>query len=124
MEMKWTKGPWKQSLPDDTAIIGADGWPVCETGVHQDYDEHFERMEADARLIAAAPELFEALQALVGPQDDPLVGWGGHAQTSNEHFRCEFCHEEDVDCTKVPHKDDCPVVKARAVLAKATGEQA
>lgn len=62
MTTKFTPGPWRQTLPDDTAIVGADGWPVCETGVHQDYDEHFERMEADARLIAAAPELFMALQ--------------------------------------------------------------
>lgn len=63
MKTKFTPGPWKQSLPDDTAIYGADGWPVCETGVGQDYDEHFARMEADARLIAAAPELFEAAEA-------------------------------------------------------------
>lgn len=61
---KWTPGPWKQSLPDDTAIYGADGWPVCETGVNQGYDEHFERIEADARLIAAAPDLYEALVAI------------------------------------------------------------
>lgn len=71
---------------------------------------------------ASNAELLEALQALLGPQDDPLVGWRGRAKTSNDHFRCEYCGVEDQDCTKLPHTDDCAVKKARAALSKARGE--
>jgi hypothetical protein len=71
------------------------------------------------RLAAINAELVDALEALLGPEDDPHIGWWGTAQTSINHFRCEHCGVEDLDSVKLPHKDDCRVVKARATLSRA-----
>lgn len=103
---KFTPGPWATTLTNDCAIVGADGWPVAETGVGQDYDEHFERMEADARLIKAAPDLFEALQELVRVRD---------AYSSAIYI------EDVCDADEAYEK---AIEMARAALSKATGEQA
>ena len=69
------------------------------------------------------PGALQALQDLLGPENDPNIGWRGHAKTSNDHFRCEHCGAEDLDCVKMKHKDSCLVVKARIALAKAQGAQ-
>lgn len=69
--------------------------------------------------IAINADLVEALEALLGPEDDPNIGWRGTAQTSSDHFRCEHCGVEDLDSVKLPHKDDCLLVKARAALSRA-----
>jgi hypothetical protein len=58
----------------------------------------------------------EALQKLIGPPNDPNIGWRGVAQTSNEHFRCEYCGVEHLDCTLLPHTETC---LARALIAAA-----
>lgn len=59
-ETKWTPGPWK--LKGAGSIMGADDVLVATTGyrvaVGSDEDE------SSARLIAAAPELYEALDAI------------------------------------------------------------
>lgn len=55
-----TPGPWKQHLVDETLIVANDQAAIASTSV-----EYFwaETAEANARLIAAAPELLElALQ--------------------------------------------------------------
>lgn len=51
---------------------------------------------ANARLIAAAPELLEALKALV----------------EDAQYQDHFCGAPDL----------CPIIKARAAIAKATGQ--
>lgn len=81
----------------------------------------YDRFLACIERRIAKPELLKALVDLLGPEDDPRIGWLGHAKTSPDHFRCEHCGAEDLDCTKQPHKADCLVVKARAAIAKATG---
>lgn len=56
-----TPGPWALDPC-------ASGWTLIANG--QDItSEPFDACDADARLIAAAPELLEALQALVGEAD-------------------------------------------------------
>jgi len=60
---KHTKGPWKYALnvgPTKALIVEADGSTVveCSNRVHDS------RFEANARLIAAAPELLAALTTL------------------------------------------------------------
>jgi hypothetical protein len=57
-----TPGPWRLSWPNDCLVVGDDGEEVAETC--GDYARHYERMEANARLIAAAPEMLEALKAI------------------------------------------------------------
>lgn len=83
-DFKGTPGPWKvnkigshwnnQSLEHIEVTFGMDGQCVCDTVYEM----------ADANLIAAAPELLEALQEMVAivkkntyPQPDkPSSTWG------------------------------------------------
>lgn len=66
---KHTAGPWKVdrlwlstgSRPSDFRINGAGG-PVCS---HEFHPDSYAEAEANARLIAAAPELLEACQAVL-----------------------------------------------------------
>lgn len=61
-------------------------------------------------------KLTEALERLCGSTDDPNNGWRGNAKSSPDHFRCEYCGVEHLDCVALPHLDDCPVPAARAAL--------
>ena len=76
--MTHTPGPWFVSMKPDWDEDGGMGPAVydCDGGVFAVVDDEPETIarpfcEADARLIAAAPELLEALERLVeaaGPQ--------------------------------------------------------
>ncbi len=61
--MKYTQGPWKARLIDlynegeNNFVIDASGFEVAVTT-----DGDIETQEANARLIAAAPEMLEALE--------------------------------------------------------------
>ncbi len=61
---KHTPGPWKHTyMPRLSVIHGPNGEHVADTGAWRD-DEHPE-MRANAHLIAAAPDLLEALEVLI-----------------------------------------------------------
>lgn len=60
METKHTKGPWHTGGKDDRVIYAADGYAVGNANVF--HSKHEGDEEANARLMAAAPELLEALQ--------------------------------------------------------------
>lgn len=96
----YTPGPWVAELGRDGCFsIEADRFGI--TGgllVLASRNEHpllADQMHANARLIAAAPELLEALQNLLNDTQ----------------------HKEHQDCDDGP----CPVREARAAIAKATG---
>lgn len=84
METKWTPGPWKAAVGDDPEDPGFNIWVVgCankDTGVHGicSMDGPADWNRANARLIAAAPELYEALRALrdsfLFAEDDGQIG--------------------------------------------------
>lgn len=59
-EAKHTPGPWVASWRDYGGVIGKDGYVVAQAATFRNK----EVIEANARLIAAAPELLEALQEL------------------------------------------------------------
>jgi hypothetical protein len=63
---KHTPGPWKaQKLESDGLVIRKDGWEVSTAAFDVCANIQYGapiRNEADARLIAAAPELLEALE--------------------------------------------------------------
>ena len=78
-ETKWTPGPWgiHPEYPEwvstnDADIAEVSGWPP----------QHDEEQTANRHLIAAAPELYEALLSLCDylafepPHDGPLVTAG------------------------------------------------
>lgn len=120
---RFSKGPWtvdETYVDVDGAILGADGFPVCsteQTAILPGYDQKLgvrhwsdhegeafitrrpEEVQANARLIAAAPDLYEALRAYV---DYTEAG-----------VECGEAAETEVDL----------MLHARAALAKATGSQ-
>ena len=82
--MKHTKGPWESFICDDGGEWS--GWPLCVTQANDDdkvivrtggqwpykWDASTSQVEAvaNARLIAAAPDLLEALQGLLADIQD------------------------------------------------------
>jgi hypothetical protein len=68
MSAKHTPGPWEASITANSIgqrhIYDENNHPIAQT-VHKDV-EHPERISANALLIAAAPELLDALQNLLG----------------------------------------------------------
>ena len=76
---QFTPGPWQisaiQNEPEKMSIIDADMRFVAE--VWQTYIDGESRQQAHATLIAAAPAMYEALQALlalIGDEDLPDNG--------------------------------------------------
>ena len=95
--MKHTPGPWKVYSPEITS-----GWGIC-VGANNDIlfqlkgRGNKEKKIANAQLIAAAPDLLEALQEALDDWDDT-------------HFNNEFPY-------RIAWED-----KARAAIAKALGQ--
>lgn len=56
-ESKHTPGPWKVSPTDDTVVIDATGAEVAAIDGDYNDPDTWPQMEANARLIAAAPDL-------------------------------------------------------------------
>ena len=69
MRAKHTPGPWVVGPADDTVVthLGADGLRYEIAQIDGDYNqpETWPVMEANARLIAAAPDLLHALENLM-----------------------------------------------------------
>lgn len=67
-EPKHTPGPWRLDKRASCAVVGEGGRMVASTSVHTsntDDGEHVNENEANARLIAAAPELLKAAECFV-----------------------------------------------------------
>lgn len=94
MEIKHTPGPW--GVTDDTPIIifGEDGCGLAHVIGKTFGPEEVEKAKANARLIAAAPELLDILQLLC------------------------FAIERNIDCTPKQVKD--LLIEAYAAITKAT----
>lgn len=90
-----------------------------EVAVILDRNEAAHEYEANARLIASAPDLLEALENLAAPflveQDD----W------DNDHlwYLCNECDARVVDDPDlIEHESDCRVGLAESAIKKARGE--
>jgi len=103
-EAKFTKGPWEaltngNAYNFETVVTfknAADGW-ICT--VYDDCDDCTLPDGANAHLIAAAPELYDMLYALMGGDEKMQVAIGGN-----------------------PSYVDGFMSRANSVLAKARGE--
>lgn len=109
-EIKHTKGPWAVSKKASRRVT-ADGIVICNAVLrnrggpkHKTYmkDEH--EAEANAELIAAAPELLEA-----------LIEAEVRLRYSGDRFH-------DVGAPDRAEADWAAADKARATIAKATGQ--
>jgi hypothetical protein len=96
-EQKHTPGPWHAKL--DSESDEADDYKVVRGDGYYPVASHM--WEADARLIAAAPALLEALRSVVNAYGlDMQAAWVGMGRSGE-------CHE---------------LVAARAAIAKAEGK--
>jgi hypothetical protein len=66
---KHSPTPWRVGPVDDTLVSDADGRAVA-AACARDYGKDWELIEANARLIVAAPELLEALKGVL-----EIEGW-------------------------------------------------
>lgn len=124
---KFTPGPWKLSSdyeeyddPENPIIVlapraksnwrGLKGfWPVCEVGPDlglDDSPQYIKRTNADSRLIAAAPDLHEALSGLLEQWKEFQASSGNMEEAY--YKLAKYAH---------PHWE-----KAAAALSKANGE--
>jgi hypothetical protein len=74
-----TPGPWKVSPTDDTNVITHDREMVAEIAGDYNDPDLWPIMEADTRLIAAAPDMRATILALCDALDD--------AKAENERLR-------------------------------------
>ena len=69
----WTPGPWtvhKSRTTDDVGIIGGGGCLAeCFSEIRRKNENAVREQEANAHLIAAAPDLYAALDGLLGLLD-------------------------------------------------------
>lgn len=114
MKTKHTPGPWMACKPEDAlhAVRRPSdhnllGMIICDVG----YGETVDVNVANARLIAAAPDLLGALQKVMA-HNVPLTGNPTHAQ------QVEFWQDEK----EQGRGDADDMLTALAAIAKATGE--
>ncbi len=79
--MRHTPGPWAFIVPDGVSVrhpqVYSDTGPVCNATWLG--DGRLKELEANARLIAAAPDLLEALDAMLSSPNDPRLWANGRA---------------------------------------------
>lgn len=97
----FTPGPWKRRVNSDFLLIVPAGTKdaldiICELGLAPAPDwmaEDRNTVNANACLIAAAPDLYEALRAIVNYEANPdFTKWKGvieRAETALAHARGE-----------------------------------
>ena len=78
--VKHAPGPWKKNdLLERSIIYADDGGEVADVFIDGISKKSFERLEANARLIVAAPDMLEALYEILGQTlawpsiDDPCL---------------------------------------------------
>lgn len=121
MSTPWTPGPWRVEQgtllvwgacdPDDSSSYGM-GYPVCvgcQPAAWAKNDKPMpEKQAANARLIAAAPEMAELIEELF---DDHFATWMAARAEVDGRNRAEALFEGEESTQK-----------ARALLARIKGE--
>jgi len=94
---KHTPGPWHVGVVEKMEVLSDHGrlrlepggttlYPICKV-VMFDREED----EANARLIAAAPEMYEALRELLDCDEDAPKSVCERRRSQGTHCRCEGC---------------------------------
>ncbi len=75
MKTKYTKGPWKVDPKAKLRVCAHNGYTVAYgytvASCGNDSDIELEEAQANAHLIAAAPDMFEALELFLKIEDGP-----------------------------------------------------
>lgn len=111
MEFKGTPAPWNYNGNVCGAVESpTDDLIACAYPMHY---ENAEEMKANAHLIAAAPELLEALRELIQTHEYSLrIGYERIIELGGD------CDSPEIMITK-----DSSLNKAKAAIAKALGQQ-
>ena len=127
-EFKGTPGPWFTGEDDDCETIYAsdngkqyDEANIVKVAIIMRDDGDYQKMEADARLIAAAPDLLEACQTFAewlrresaGSTNEP---WAGKRDTPEGEAAWREWYDENLRICDLAQE------QVRAAIAKATGE--
>ena len=104
MTEKFTPGPWTKMNATDVFEGYWNGRQVADCMV--DNDINYPQQKANAALIAAAPELYEALEKLINDLPDCTIDWARDGM-GNTNANC-IVNSRD---------------KGKAALAKARGEE-
>lgn len=129
MTTKHTLGPWLFRTAPTSAglchIVSAADWKgafIYGDGIRKGVDDALpkaQELAANARLIAAAPDLLEALKEIM-----PFIATaaiGCHGEKCREPW-CHSCNGEE-EAEAAAQKGCDAWAKARAAIARATGEQ-
>jgi hypothetical protein len=95
---KHTPGPWKHEewCDDEFAVFDKDGISICNI-----HDNNRGDSESNARLIAAAPDMLEALIM---------------CYKNTERYQCRNCDETCAEYT------DCDLIVLKNIIEAATGQ--
>lgn len=108
-----TPGPWRASWGRYLPILAIINGKDAQIGRAESFGQISDaECEANASLIAAAPDLLAALKAATEHMD--RAGADGYAMPE-----CPWCHSQREDNE---HNADCEVLIARAAIAKAEGK--
>ena len=115
--MRHTPGPWKFEVRNYQAMVTTErddiDMVVASNLFDEELDLELDEVEANARLIASAPDLLEALQE--------LIDWEGverNAFPLNNNYNLCPCRNDEITQKKA-HEVWTTVFKA---IAKATGK--
>ncbi len=116
-EAKYTPGPWYLiSMDNKFELYGSSAEYIADIKDWSDEDiEGQQEAHSNACLMASAPKLLEALEAIYGDYDQ----W---YRKQGNNISCKLCdsisHEYEDD---VSHDKNCPVFLAEQAIAKAKG---
>ena len=69
MNTQHTPGPWVYAIPGDSFIASSVGIMICRRPSETASPHGKKNWDANARLIAAAPDLLAALESILGAHD-------------------------------------------------------
>lgn len=107
---QFTPGPWRKRYDqsEDAIYVEVDEKSICRIDLPEENDDD------NARLIAAAPAVYEALKDILPRYDITADG------------ECKFCgrdYGKDIPKDYLCTSEDCPAEVARAALALVSTEE-